>query len=90
VMHFHHQPEKATTNPVPVAMINLANIFASLKGVCLGEPQVTAEDAARSFSWALIQEYHRPFQEVSVPQFVNSFSAELDKTWAGITGEILL
>ncbi|MBU1403939.1 MAG: HDOD domain-containing protein [Proteobacteria bacterium] len=90
VMHFHHQPEKATTNPVPVAMINLANIFASLKGLCLGEPRVTEEDAARSFSWALIQEHHRPFQEVSVQQFVNSFSAELDKTWAGITGDMLL
>ncbi|MFA7346297.1 MAG: HDOD domain-containing protein [Desulfurivibrionaceae bacterium] len=90
VMHFHHQPEKATTNPVPVAMVNLANIFASMKGACLGQPQVTMQDALRSYSWALIQEYHRPFQEVNVQQFVNSFSAELDKTWAGITGDIPL
>jgi HD-like signal output (HDOD) protein/CRP-like cAMP-binding protein len=90
VMHFHHQPEKATTNQLPVAMVNLANIFASMKGACLGQPEVTEQDAVRSFSWAVIQEYHRPFQEVSVPQFVNSFSAELDKTWAGITGDILL
>jgi len=90
VMHFHHQPEKATTNPVPVALVNLANIFASMKGVCLGQPRVTTQDALRSFSWALIEEHHRPFQEVNVPQFVDSFSAELDKTWASITGDILL
>jgi len=90
VMHFHHVPEKATTNPVPVALVNLANIFAAMKGVCLGQPQVTTQDALRSYSWALIQEHHRPFQEVNVTQFVNSFSAELDKTWASITGDILL
>lgn len=90
VMHFHHVPEKATTNPVPVALVNLANIFASMKGACLGQPRVTQQDALRSFSWALIQEHHRPFQEVNVPQFINSFSAELDKTWAGMTGDILL
>jgi hypothetical protein len=71
-------------------MVNLANIFASMKGACLGQPQVTMQDALRSYSWALIQEYHRPFQEVNVQQFVNSFSAELDKTWAGITGDIPL
>ena len=90
VMHFHHVPEKATTNPVPVALVNLANIFASMKGACLGQPKVTTQDALRSFAWALIEEHHRPFQEVNVPQFVNSFSAELDKTWASITGDILL
>ncbi|MFA6898624.1 MAG: HDOD domain-containing protein [Desulfurivibrionaceae bacterium] len=90
VMHFHHLPEKATTNPVPVALVNLANIFASMKGACLGQPRVTMQDALHSFSWALIQEHHRPFQEVNVPQFINSFSAELDKTWASITGDILL
>lgn len=90
VMRFHHLPEKATTNPVPVALVNLANIFASMKGACLGQPRVTAQDASRSFSWALIEEHHRPFQEVNVLQFVNSFSAELDKTWASITGDIPL
>jgi HD-like signal output (HDOD) protein len=90
VMHFHHQPEKATTNQVPVALVNLANIFASMKGVCLGQPEVTMQDATRSFSWALIEEHHRPFQEVNVQQFVNSFSAELDKTWDSLTGDIPL
>lgn len=90
VMHFHHQPDKATTSHVPVALVNLANLFASFKGVCLGQPEVTLKDIQRSFSWALIEEYHRPFQEVNVQQFINSFSAEIDKTWASITGDILL
>lgn len=90
VMRFHHLPEKATTNLVPVALVNLANIFASMKGACLGPPRLTMQDALRSFSWALIEEHHRPFQEVNVQQFVNSFSTELDKTWDSITGDILL
>ncbi|OGR04378.1 MAG: hypothetical protein A2520_00945 [Deltaproteobacteria bacterium RIFOXYD12_FULL_53_23] len=90
VMRFHHLPEKATANQVPVALVNLANIFATTKGVCLGQPQVTEKDIRRSFSWALIQEHHRSFQEVNVPQFIDSFSAELDKTWESITGDILL
>ncbi len=90
VIRFHHLPEKATTNPVPVALVHLANSFASMKGACMGQPQVTMQDISRSFSWALIQENHRPFHEVNVPQFVTSFSTELDKTWASITGDILL
>lgn len=90
VMRFHHTPEKATTNQVPVALVNLANIFASMKGTCLGQPRLTMQDALHSFSWTLIEEHHRPFQEVNVRQFVTSFSAELDKTWVSITGDILL
>jgi len=90
VMRFHHLPEKATNNQVPVALLNLANIFAAIKGVCLGQSKVTLQDVARSFSWTLIEEHHQPFHEVNVPQFVKAFSAELDKTWASITGDILL
>lgn len=88
VMRFHHQPEKAANNLVPVAMINLANIFAALKGACLGQPQITRQDVVRSFSWAMLQEHHLPFQEVNIPQFVNSFSEELDKAWPALTGDI--
>ncbi|MGV1100972.1 HDOD domain-containing protein [Thiovibrio sp. JS02] len=90
VMKFHHLPEKAATNPVPVALVNLANIFASLKGVCMGHPEVTEQDALRSFSWVLIQEQHKPFLDVNVNQFISSFLDELDKTWPSLTGDILL
>ena len=90
VMHFHHLPEKATTNPVQVALVNLANMFATMKGACLGDAEVTTLDIVRSFSWVLIQEHHKPFLEVNVMQFVDSFSEELDKTWNSITGDILL
>ncbi|MFA7381927.1 MAG: HDOD domain-containing protein [Desulfurivibrionaceae bacterium] len=90
VMRFHHVPDKATNNQVPVALVNLANIFAAMKGICLGQSKVTMQDVERSFSWTLIEEYHQPFHEVNVQQFANAFSAELDKTWAKITGDILL
>lgn len=90
VMHFHHMPEKVTTNPVPVALINLANMFAAQKGACLGKPEVSNQDILRSFSWVLIQEQHKPFLDVNVSQFIDSFSEELDKTWKNITGDILL
>lgn len=90
VMRFHHLPDKATNNQVPVALVNLANIFATMKGVCLGQSRVTMQDVVRSSSWTLIEEHHPPFNEVNVPQFANEFSAELDKTWESITGDILL
>ncbi|HIJ79266.1 MAG: HDOD domain-containing protein [Desulfobulbaceae bacterium] len=89
-MRFHHQPEKATTNPVLVALVSLANMFAAMKGACLGEAVVTKEDIQRSFAWVLIQEHHKPFMDVNVMQFIASFSEELDKTWNSITGDILL
>ena len=88
VMKYHHLPEKATTNPLPVALVNLANLFASLKGVCMGQPGVTEQDILRSFAWVLIQEQHKPFLEVNTSQFVSSFLGELDKTWEGLTGDL--
>jgi HD-like signal output (HDOD) protein/CRP-like cAMP-binding protein len=90
VMRFHHLPEKATANSVQVALVNLANMFATMKGACLGTAEVTTLDIVRSFSWVLIQEHHKPFLEVNVMQFVDSFSEELDKAWDSITGDILL
>jgi HD-like signal output (HDOD) protein len=90
VMHFHHLPEKAAANQVPVALVNLANIFSAMKGACVGQPRVAMQDALDSFAWRRIEEHHRPFREVNVAQFANSFFAEIDKGWAGITGDILL
>jgi HD-like signal output (HDOD) protein/CRP-like cAMP-binding protein len=90
VMRFHHLPEKAVTNQAAVALVNLANIFAAMKGVCLGQGQVTMQEAVSSYSWTLLAEQHRPFKEVNVEQFAQSFSAEIDKGWASIVGDILL
>jgi len=90
VMKFHHQPEKATSNAVPVALVSLADIFAALKGVCLGQPELSEQDVQRSFAWVLIQEQHKPFLEVNIAQFITSFSEELDKTWESIAGDMYL
>ncbi len=90
VMRLHHQPEKANTSVAAVALVNLANYFASLRGVCLGKPEVTKETIVRSFAWVLIQEQHKPFLDVNVSQFVDSFCEELDKTWDSLTADLLL
>ena len=90
VMKFHHVPEKATAHHLHVALVSLANLFASLKGVCMGRPGLTEQDILRSFAWVLIQEQHKPFLDVNVAQFIAAFSLELDRTWDSLTGDILL
>lgn len=90
VMRFHHLPEKTTAHHLHVALVNLANLFATLKGVCLGRPQVTEQDILRSFAWVYIQEQHKPFLEVNIAQFIADFSQELDTTWSSLTSDILL
>ncbi|MFZ5776302.1 MAG: HDOD domain-containing protein [Thermodesulfobacteriota bacterium] len=90
VMKFHHVPEKAHTYPIPVALVSLANQFASMRGVCLGQPSVEREEVLRSFAWVLLQENHRPFLDVSILPFFESFSEELDRTWSTITADIPL
>ena len=90
VMKYHHAPEKATTHHLHVALVSLANLFASLKGVCAGRPELTEQDVLRSFAWVLIQEQHKPFLEVNISQFIASFSLELDRTWDSLTADILL
>lgn len=85
VMQFHHVPQKATTNTVPVALVALADIFARERGVCL-EPLsgAAADSAEKSLAWVLIQEQHKPFMDVNIPHFVASFREEIDKAWPGI------
>lgn len=89
VMRFHHSPEKVgNPHALPVALVNLANIFAAERKVCIGKPKLVPDAVARSFSWVLIQEQHRPFLDVNVVQFIEAFNVELDKSWNAITADL--
>lgn len=88
VMRFHHTPDKSHSNVLPVALVNLANIFAAERGVSLGGNISHSQPAIESFSWVLIQEQHKPFLDVNISDFVLEFNAELDKTWGSITDGI--
>ncbi len=89
VMRFHHSPEKVS-NPhaLPVALVNLANIFAAERKVCMGKPKLAPDAVARSFSWVLIREQHKPFLDVNVVQFIEAFNVELDKSWNAVTADL--
>ena len=88
VMKFHHNPEKAKDNILLVALVHLADVFASGRGICIGGPECEAIAPIESFAWVMIQEHHKPFMEVNVADFIQSFDEELDKTWDKITGGI--
>jgi len=90
ILRFHHLPEKTAGNKVPVALVTLANLFAALKGASLGRPAVSIQDVVRSFAWVIIEEHHRPFQDVNAHQFAASFAEELDKAWDSLNRDILL
>lgn len=89
VMLHHHNPEKASGDSIlPTALVHLADIFATKRGISLSGPESEIINPLKSPTWALIQEHHRPFAEVNVYEFVTSFEEELTNTWAEITAEL--
>jgi len=83
VMECHHQPHKASSSLLPVALVSLANIFAKERGE--GLASVDLGEAVQSFAWVLLQEQHPPFLDVNVVNFIDAFREELDKAWPRIT-----
>ncbi len=83
ILH-HHFPEKAQSNTLMVALVHLADLFAMARDTGVGgsgyEPEIL-----ESFGWIILQDQHRPFLDVHVPDFIETFSQELDNTWSGIT-----
>jgi len=89
VMLHHHTPEKATGDSVlPTALVHLADIFATRRGICLSGPDSECQSPLESPVWALIQEHHRPFAEVNVYEFVTTFEEELTNTWTDIVADL--
>ncbi len=90
VMRYHHLPEKADSHSLLVALIHLADLFATERGICIqGKPDKEFQ-VASSFAWVIIQEQHKPFLDVNLLEFVHSFNTELDKNWDGMLGSIPL
>lgn len=87
VMRFHHSPERAQSNILSVALVHLANSFAAERGVCMGEEGQRAKVRSSS-AWSIIQDQHKPFLDVNVLQFIDSFNEELEKSWNDIIGSI--
>jgi len=86
VMRFHHDPAAARDNQLSTALVHLAELFATLHGYghCPGMT-VPIPPPVESFAWVIIQEHHRPFCEVNVADFIDTFDKELVKTWSSIT-----
>jgi len=85
VMRFHHDPTAARANQLSIALIHLAELFATKHGCghCPTTPE-TAPRPADSFAWVIIQEHHRAFCEVNIAHFIDNFDNELTKTWSSI------
>ena len=81
VMRNHHNLTRVANHQEVVAMIGLADLFVRERE----DPELAAlddpEHIYRSFGWVLLQEQHRPFMEVNVVSFVDSFREELEKNW---------
>ncbi|MDA8164888.1 MAG: HDOD domain-containing protein [Desulfobacteraceae bacterium] len=85
VMRLHHQPEDASGESVlPVALVHLADLFATERGCSLGRRKNNGS-ILESFAWVLIREQHKPFLDVNLFDFVRAFNEELDKCWQEIT-----
>jgi len=86
VMRMHHSPAEARTNSLVVALVHLADLFATAHGCGFEYVATDPElDPVKSFGWVIIQEQHRPFLEVNIFDFVNNFNNELDTTWGNVT-----
>lgn len=86
VMRFHHDPAQARDSQLSVALVHLAELFATMHGSghCPAMTDPTPPPL-ESFAWAIIQEHHRPFCEVNVADFVSTFDQELSTTWGSVS-----
>jgi HD-like signal output (HDOD) protein len=86
VIRLHHQPENAVGDSIlPIALVHLADLFATERGYCLGGQKIkNTGKPLESFAWILIREQHRPFLDVNLSDFVFAFNEELDKSWKEI------
>lgn len=87
-MHFHHAPEAARENSLITAIIHLADIFAVNHGAGIGYTPKTLPSPLGSYAWIVIQDHHRPFMEVNIADFVNTFNQELTNTWSSLTDDL--
>lgn len=81
IMQHHHDPQRARDHMLQVAIIHLADLFASRRGICLGSPDPQTLNPIDSFAWVMLQDQHRPFMEVNIVDFIDQFEEELDKNW---------
>ncbi len=85
VMRFHHSLGQARENTLVIALVHLADIFATLHGCGIGCQPDPPVSPLGSLGWVIIQDEHRPFLEVNITDFVDNFNKELEKTWSSIT-----
>lgn len=88
VMLMHHTPEKLSDHVVLVALIHLADLFATDREASMPKGDAPSPDIVNSFAWVHIQEHHPPFVDVKVEHFITSFNAELDRSWHNITEDV--
>ncbi len=90
VILFHHAPTKADNNELLVALIYLGDLFARHFGVSMLAKEDKSGELLNSPVWGIIQQWHPPFVEVNVENFIDSFSKELDRSWQIILEDIPL
>ncbi len=86
VMRHHHDPSAARANLLTIALVHLAELFATKHGCghCPTMPEAPTPPLSESFAWIIIQEQHRPFCDVNIADFIESFDKELTKTWSSM------
>jgi HD-like signal output (HDOD) protein/CRP-like cAMP-binding protein len=84
VISHHHNPERAKNSALMVAIVHLADQFAMSRDYGVGGKGYETE-ILKSFGWVILQDKHRPFLDVHLPDFINTFNHELDNTWSGLT-----
>jgi HD-like signal output (HDOD) protein/CRP-like cAMP-binding protein len=88
VMKMHHAPHNARANSLTIALVHLADLFASRHGGGFEYLDREIIDLNGSYGWLIIQEQHRPFIEVNIPDFIDKFDQELESTWSSITSDL--
>jgi HD-like signal output (HDOD) protein/CRP-like cAMP-binding protein len=89
VMLLHHAPEKARDSSLLIAIIHLADLFAKERGILMGKATSSPPPLSSSFGWILLQEQHRPFLDINIDSFIQSFNDELDRMWGEISTLII-
>ena len=69
VVLYHHSPREATSDPVLCAIINLADLFCSVRDLYYGGNAWASFNLSEEEGWAILKEQHPSLEDLDIERF---------------------
>jgi HD-like signal output (HDOD) protein len=69
VVLYHHSPREATGDPVLCAIVNLADLFCSVRDLYYGGDAWASFNLSEEEGWAILKEQHPSLEHLDIERF---------------------